>query len=66
MNTIAVKQQILEKGEPSLRYGTFARPRDWMASFLDFQIGKPEELCVEIREKTDAPLSEVTRDPVWN
>jgi hypothetical protein len=37
-----------------------------MASFLDFQISKLEERCVEIRAGMDAKLSEINRDPIWN
>jgi hypothetical protein len=66
MKTIAVKQKILEKWEPTVRCGNFASPRDWMASFLDFQISKLEERCVEIRAGMDAKLSEINRDPIWN
>jgi hypothetical protein len=56
MKTIAVKQQILD----------FAGPRDWMASFLDFQISKIEDHCVEIRTGIDAPVSAIKREPIWN
>jgi hypothetical protein len=66
MKTIAVKQKTLEKREPSVRCGNFASPRDWMASFLDFQIGKLEKRCVEIRAGMDAKLSKINRDPIWN
>ncbi|HEU0273333.1 MAG TPA: hypothetical protein VFQ83_02255 [Candidatus Udaeobacter sp.] len=66
MKTIAAKQKILEKWEPTVRCGNFTSPRDWMASFLDFQISKLEERCSEIRAGMDAKLSEFNRDPVWN
>jgi hypothetical protein len=64
--TIAVKQKTLEKWEPTVRYGNFASRKDWMASFLDFQISKLEERCVEIRAEMDAKLSEINREPIWN
>jgi hypothetical protein len=66
MKIIAVKQKIVEKWEPTVQCGNFASPRDWMASFLDFQISKLEERCVEIRAGMDAKLSEINRDPIWN
>ena len=66
MKTIAVTQKILEKGEPTLRCGSFASPGNWVASFLDFQIGKLGEHFVEIRAGMDAPSSEITGDPIWN
>ena len=56
MKTIAVKQKALD----------LASPTDWMASFLDFQISKLEERCVEIRAGMDAKLSEINPDPIWN
>jgi hypothetical protein len=37
-----------------------------MGSFLDFQISKLEEGCVEIRAGMDAKLSEINRDLIWN
>jgi len=63
MKTIAVKQKALEIWEPTERWGNFAGPRDWMASFLDFQISKLEERCVA---GMDAKLSGINRDPIWN
>ena len=66
MKTIAVTPKILEKGEPTLRCGSFASPGDWMASFLDFQISKLEEHSVQIRAEMEATLSEITRSPIWN
>jgi hypothetical protein len=66
MKTIAVKQKALEIWEPTVRGGNFARPRDWMTSFLDFQISKLEERCEEIRAGMDAKLSQINRDPIWN
>ena len=66
MKTIAVKQKALETWEPTVRCGNFASPRDWMASFLDFQISKLEECCVEIRAGIDAKLSEINPDLIWN
>jgi hypothetical protein len=46
--------------------GNFANPRDWMTSFLDFQISKLEERCMEIRAGMGAKLSAINRDPIWN
>jgi hypothetical protein len=36
--------------------------RDWVASFLDFEIGNLEERCAGMA----AELSEINRDPIWN
>jgi hypothetical protein len=66
MKTTAVKQKTLEKWEPTVRCDNFASPRDWTASFLDFQISKLEERCVEIRAGMEATLSQINRDPIWN
>ena len=66
MKTIAVKQKALEIWEPTVRCDNFASPTDWMASFLDFQIRKLEESCLEIRAGIDAELSEINRDLIWN
>jgi hypothetical protein len=66
MKTIAVKQTLLGKWESTARCGNFASSRDWMASFLDFQISKLEEHCVEIRAGIDVRLSEINRNPIWN
>jgi hypothetical protein len=66
MKTIAAKQNTLQMSEPTVRCGNLANPRDWMASFLDFQISKLEERCLEIRAGMDAKLSEINRDPIWN
>jgi hypothetical protein len=66
MKTIAVKQKALDIREPTVPCGNFASPKDWMASFLDFQISKFEERCVEIRAGMDAKLSEISRAPIWN
>ena len=66
MKTIAVKQNALEKWEPTVPCGNFGSPRDWMASFLDFQISKLEERCVEIHAGIDAKLSKINPDPIWN
>jgi hypothetical protein len=66
MKTIPVKQKILGKGEPTAQSGNFANPRDWMTSFLDFQISKLEERCMEIRAGMGAKLSAINRDPIWN
>ena len=66
MKTIAVKQKALEIWEPTVRCDNFASPRDWMGSFLDFQISKLEERCVEIRAGMDAKLSEINRDLIRN
>jgi len=66
MKTISVKQKTLEKWEPTVRCGNFASPRDWTVSFLDSQMSKLEERCVEIRAGMDATLSEINRDPIWN
>jgi hypothetical protein len=62
----AVKQKKFDKWEPNVRCANFAVPRDWMASFLDFQISKLEEGCVEIRAGMDGKLSEINQDPIWN
>jgi hypothetical protein len=66
MKTIAVKQKTLEIWEPTVRRDNFASPKDWMASFLDFQISKLEERCVEIRAGMDAKISAINWDPIWN
>jgi hypothetical protein len=66
MKTIAVTQKILRKREPSVRCDNFASPRDWMASFLDFQISKLEECSVEVRTRMDAKLSGINRHQIWN
>jgi hypothetical protein len=66
IKTIAVKQKSLEKWEPIVPSSTFTCPRDWMDSFLDSQISKLEERCVEIRAGMDAKLSEINWDPIWN
>jgi hypothetical protein len=66
MKAIPVKQKILERREPTVQCGNFARPRDWMASFIDFQISKLEERCVEIRTGMDGKLTRINRDPIWN
>jgi hypothetical protein len=66
MKTIAVTQKILRKREPGVRCDNFASPRDWMASFLDFQISKLEERSVEIRARMDAKLSGINRHQIWN
>jgi hypothetical protein len=60
MKTIAVKQKLLGKWEPTVRCGNFARSRDWMASFLDFQISELEEGCVKIRAGIDANFPRLT------
>ena len=56
MKTIALKQKARD----------LASPKDWMDSFLNFQISKLEERCAEIREGMDAKLSEINREPMWN
>jgi hypothetical protein len=66
MKAIPVKQNMLEKAEPTVQGSNFAGPRDWMATFLDFQISKLEERSVEIRTGMDGKLSEINREPVWN
>jgi hypothetical protein len=58
MKTIAVKQKALDMWESTGRCGK----RDWMASFLDFEIDSLEERCAGIA----AELSEINRDPIWN
>ena len=63
MKTIAV---TLDKWESTLPCGNITSPKGWMASFLDFQISKLEERCVEIREGIDATLPEINPNPVWN
>ena len=65
MKTIPAKQKIFEK-EPTVQCGDLAAQRDWMASFLDFQISQFAERCVEIREGIDAKLSVIDRDRIWN
>jgi len=58
MSTIAAKQKAFEIWEPTLE-GYFVSPRDWMASFLDFQISKLEERCANIRTRIDPRLIEM-------
>jgi hypothetical protein len=66
MKTVPVKQKIPTNAQPTVQSGNFANPRDWMTSFLDFQISKLEERCMEIRAEMGAKLSVINRDPIWN
>jgi hypothetical protein len=58
MTTITAKQNPLEN---------FAGARDWMASFLDFEMSKLEERCEDIRAGMDAKkLPETNQEAIWN
>jgi hypothetical protein len=57
MTDITAKQNALEN---------FASARDWMASFLDFEMTKLEKRCEDIRAGMDAKLPETNQEPIWN
>jgi hypothetical protein len=57
MTIITAKQNVPE---------SFASATDWMASFLDSQISKLEELSEDIPVRINAKLWKTTKEPIWN